>query len=92
MKKSQNAPRPSNDIGTDVQYISTINRSSGLQYSSESCGRKQKHVENNGHINKLFFFRRILFEENQNAPRPSERPPVRGEKMSNDINTDVQCI
>ena len=62
-KKNQNAPRPSerpqvrgekmsNDISTDVQYIQTINRSSGLQYSSESYGGKQKHVENDGHLNK----------------------------------------
>ena len=63
MKKKQNAPRPSNDISTDIQYIKTINRSSGLQYSSESYRGKQKHVENDGHLSKHFFFRRMLFEE-----------------------------
>ena len=31
-------------------------------------------------------------KKNQAARRPSERPPVRGEKMSNDISTDVQYI
>ena len=55
----------SNDISTDVQYIWTINRSSGLQYySSESFGGKQKHVENDGHLNKLFLLLwRMVFEE-----------------------------
>ena len=33
--------------------FSTINRSSGLQYSSESYGGKQKHVDNDGHLNKI---------------------------------------
>ena len=33
-----------------------------------------------------------MFEEKSERTRPSERPPVRGEKMSNDINTDVQYI
>ena len=56
MKKNQNAPRPSNDIRTDIQYILTINRSSGLQYSSESYGGKLKHVVNDGHLNTHFFF------------------------------------
>ena len=27
-----------------------------VQYSSESYGGKQKHVENDGHLNRLFFF------------------------------------
>ena len=31
-------------------------------------------------------------KKNQNAARPSERPPVREEKMSNDISTDAQYI
>ena len=104
MKKNQKAPRPSerppvrgekmsNDISTDVQNISTITRSSGLQYSSESCGGKQKHLENDGHLNKhLLVFGECCLKKNQNAPRSSERPPVRGENMSNDISTDVQYI
>ena len=70
MKKNQNASSPCNDTSTDVQYIYTINRSSGLQYSSESYGGKYRHVENDGHSNKHTLFRRILFEKNQNAPRP----------------------
>ena len=74
--------RPSNDISTDVQYIWTINRSSGLQYSRESYGGKQKHGENDGHLNKHFFFLgECCLKKNQNAPRPS-----------NDISTDVQHI
>ena len=40
----------------------------------------------------FLFFGECCLKKNQNAPRPSERPPVRGEKMSNDISTDVQKI
>ena len=56
--------------------------SSGLQYSSESFGGKQKHVEKDGHLNKHFwFFGECCSKKIQNAPRPS-----------NDISTDVQYI
>ena len=68
----------SNDISTDVQYIYTVNRSSGLQYSSESYEGKQKDVENDGHLNKHFFFGECCLKKNQNAPRPFELPLVRG--------------
>ena len=82
MKKNQNVSRRCNDISTDVQYILAIYSSSGLQYSSESYGGKQKHVENDGHLNKHFcFVGEWWLEENQSAPRPS-----------NDISTDVQNI
>ena len=80
MKKNQIALRPSYDITTDVQYVQTINRSSGLQYSSELYGEKQKHVENDGHLNKHFFlFGEYCLKKNQNAPR-----------LSNDVSTYVQ--
>ena len=50
-------------------------------------------VENDGYLNKLLFFSgECCLKKSQNVPRPSERPPVRGGKMSNDINTDVQYI
>ena len=81
MKKNQIALRPSNGVSTDVQYSETDIRSSGLQYSSESYGGKQKHVENNGHLNKFFFLGDFCWKKNQNAPRPC-----------NDITTDVQHI
>ena len=71
-----------NDISTDIQYNETINRSSGLQYSSESYGGKQKHVESDGHLNKHFGGGgEWCLKKIQNAPRPS-----------NDISTDVQYI
>ena len=38
----------------------------------------------------LFFPGECCLKKNQNAPRPSERPSVRGEKMSNNFSTDVQ--
>ena len=59
-----------------------INRSSELQYSSESYGGKQKHVEKDGHLNKHFcFFGECCLKKIQNAPRPC-----------NDISTDVQYV
>ena len=82
LKKNQNAPRPSNDISADVYHIKIVSRSSGLQYSSESYGGKQKHVENNGHSNKHFcFFGECCLKKNQDALRPC-----------NDIGTDVQYV
>ena len=82
MRKNQNAPRPSNDISADVQHIKIVSRSSGSQYSSESYGEKQKHVENKGHSNKQFcFIGECCLKKNQDAPRPS-----------NDIGTDVQYV
>ena len=38
----------------------------------------------------FLFSGECCLKKNQNAPRPSERPPVRGEKMSNDISTDLR--
>ena len=35
-----------------------------------------------------FFLGECRLKKNQSAPRLSERPPVRGGKMSNDISTD----
>ena len=49
---------------------------------SRSYGGKQKHVENDGHLNKHFcFFGEYCLKKNQIAPR-----------LSNDISTDVQHI
>ena len=51
-KKNQNAPRPSERPPVRVRGPVRGGKMSGLQYSSESYGGKQKHVENDGHLNE----------------------------------------
>ena len=42
----------SNDISTDVQIYRLLIGVLDYSISSESYGRKQKNVENNGHLSK----------------------------------------
>ena len=93
MKKNQNAPRPcerppvrgekiSNNISTDVR---------GYTFLYTGTLSMTLTVVRFPTLTIFLFFGKCL-KKNQNAPRPSERPPVKGEKMPNDISTDVQYI
>ena len=42
-------------------------------------------------INKKMILMRCLKKGNQNAPRPSEHPPVTGEKMSKRLGRIIGC-
>ena len=57
--------------------------------SSESYGGKQKHVENDGHLNKQLY---IIYNVYRGILINSYNLYTICNKMSNDISTDVQYI